>query len=164
MNPSLAKKLSNLPKKPGVYLHKDQDGAVLYVGKAVNLRNRVSSYFKKDAGTGSVRIQNMIAKIADLDFVVVDNELESLVLENNLIKQYRPKYNVLLRDDKNYLFIKINLKDEIPTIQYENFSLLRQYHSRNQAVFLLPHRQMPGRVFWQNLPGRLPELLHQKYH
>ena len=119
MNPSLAKKLSNLPKKPGVYLHKDQDGAVLYVGKAVNLRNRVSSYFKKDAGTGSVRIQNMIAKIADLDFVVVDNELESLVLENNLIKQYRPKYNVLLRDDKNYLFIKINLKDEIPTIQYE---------------------------------------------
>src|SRR3989344_5052275 len=119
MNPSLAKKLSNLPKKPGVYLHKDQDGAVLYVGKAVNLRNRVSSYFKKDAGTGSVRIQNMIAKIADLDFVVVDNELESLVLENNLIKQYRPKYNVLLRDDKNYLFIKINLKDEITTIQYE---------------------------------------------
>ncbi len=119
MNPSLAQKLANLPKKPGVYLHKDKDGVVLYVGKAVNLRNRVSSYFKKDAGAGSIRIQNMIAKIADLDFVVVDNELESLVLENNLIKQYRPKYNVALRDDKNYLFIKINVKDEIPTVQYE---------------------------------------------
>ena len=119
MHASLAKKLANLPKKPGVYLHKDKDGTVLYVGKAVNLRNRVSSYFKKDAGAGSIRIQNMIAQIADLDFVVVDNELESLVLENNLIKQSRPKYNVLLRDDKNYLFIKINLKDEIPTIQYE---------------------------------------------
>ncbi len=124
MNDRLAQKLSQLPKKPGVYLHKDAEGAVLYVGKAINLRNRVASYFKKDGGDNrGVRIENMIAQIADLDYIITDNEIESLILENNLIKQYRPKYNVMLRDDKNYLFIKINIKDEIPTIQYERKAL-----------------------------------------
>src|SRR3989344_9602262 len=115
----LSEKLADLPKKPGVYTFKGAKGLVLYVGKAVNLRNRVSSYFKKDAGLGSVRIQNMISQIADLDYVITDNELESLVLENNFIKEMRPKYNVMLRDDKNYLFIKINLDDEIPTISFQ---------------------------------------------
>lgn len=119
MQKALAQKLKNLPQKPGVYIFKDAKGLVLYVGKAVNIRNRVSSYFRKNAGEDSVRIQNMISQIANLDYTVTDNELESLILENNFIKQLKPKYNVMLRDDKNYLFIKINLKDEIPTIDYE---------------------------------------------
>src|SRR6185503_17169635 len=112
--------LADLPQKPGVYIFKDAQGLILYVGKAVKLKNRVSSYFKKDAGLDrGPRIQLMISQIADINYTVTDNETESLILENNFIKQFKPKYNVLLRDDKNYLFIKINLKDEIPTIGYE---------------------------------------------
>ena len=120
MQKALADKLADLPQKPGVYVFKDAAGLVLYVGKAVKLKNRVSSYFKKDAGIDrGTRIQIMISLIKDLDYTVTDNETESLILENNFIKQFKPKYNVLLRDDKNYLFIKINLKDQIPTIGYE---------------------------------------------
>jgi excinuclease ABC subunit C len=116
----LDQKLKDLPQKPGVYIFKDAKGLVLYVGKAVRLKNRVSSYFKKDGGDNrGPRIQLMISLITDLDYTVTDNETESLILEKNFIKQLKPKYNVDLRDDKNYLFIKINLKDEIPTIGYE---------------------------------------------
>ncbi|MBX4187085.1 MAG: excinuclease ABC subunit UvrC [Candidatus Doudnabacteria bacterium] len=118
MNPVLTKKLQDLPQKPGVYMFKDAKGLVLYVGKAVKLKNRVVSYFRQDAGH-STRIQHMIARIQDLDYIVTDNEVESLVLENNFIKQLQPRYNVRMRDDKNYLFIKINIKDEIPTIAYD---------------------------------------------
>src|SRR4051812_28321772 len=120
MNTVLSKKLNDLPQKPGVYIFKDAKGLVLYVGKAVKLKNRVSSYFKKDGGDNrGPRIEVMISKITDLDFMVTDTEVESLVLEKNFIKQLKPKYNVDLRDDKNYLFVKINIKDEIPTIDYE---------------------------------------------
>ncbi|HEX9503800.1 MAG TPA: excinuclease ABC subunit UvrC [Patescibacteria group bacterium] len=120
MNKLVAKKLNDLPRKPGVYTFKDAKGLILYVGKAVNLRSRVTSYFKKDGGDNrGPRIQLMISQITDLDYTVTDNEHESLLLEKNFIKQLKPKYNVDLRDDKNYLFIKINLKDEIPTISYD---------------------------------------------
>ncbi len=115
----ISQKLKDLPQKPGVYIFKDAAGAILYVGKAIKLKTRVSSYFKKDGGDNrGIRIQNMITRIADLDYTVTDNETESLILENNFIKQLKPKYNVSLRDDKNYLFIKINTQDEIPTISY----------------------------------------------
>jgi excinuclease ABC subunit C len=119
MEKLVAQKIPDLPKRPGIYIFKDAKGLVLYVGKAINLRSRVSSYLRADAGHGVPRIQNMITQITDLDYVITDNETESLILENNFIKQLKPKYNVLLRDDKNYLFIKINLQDEIPTIEYE---------------------------------------------
>ncbi len=119
MQKTLNQKIKELPSKPGVYIFKDAKGLILYVGKAINLKNRVRSYFRKDAGLGSPRVHYMITQIKDLDYVVTDNELESLVLENNFIKQMQPKYNVRLRDDKNYLFIKINIKDEIPTVEYD---------------------------------------------
>jgi excinuclease ABC subunit C len=119
MSKSIQQKISELPQKPGVYLFKDDTGTVIYVGKAVKLRNRVSSYFRKDGGAGSVRIQSMISKIKDFDYTVTDNEVESLVLENNFIKEFRPKYNVRMRDDKNYLFIRVNVQDQIPTIAYD---------------------------------------------
>ncbi|HYE22703.1 MAG TPA: excinuclease ABC subunit UvrC [Verrucomicrobiae bacterium] len=118
MSKVLSEKIKELPKRSGVYIFKDSSGMVLYVGKAVRLRDRVSSYFKDD-DKRDTRIQLMIGQIADFDYVVTDNEVESLVLENNFIKQLKPKYNVRLRDDKNYLFIKINLQDEIPTIEYD---------------------------------------------
>lgn len=126
----LAKKLKNLPSKPGVYVFKDARGSVLYVGKAINLKNRVSSYFARssDRASGRMtgRIQLMISQIKYLDYTVTDNEAESLILENNFIKQLKPKYNVMLRDDKNYLFLKISAEggttsggnNSIPTIEF----------------------------------------------
>src|SRR6202521_4478357 len=97
----LREKVGNLPLQPGVYLFKDAGDTILYVGKARSLRGRVKSYFlesrSQDAKTGS-----LVREIADLDYIVVDNEKEALALENNLIKQHKPKFNVLLRDDKTY--------------------------------------------------------------
>jgi len=102
----LEEKLSNLPTSPGVYIMKDENGNVIYVGKAVNLRNRVRQYFQNSQDMPS-KTRLMVRKIKDLDYIVTDNEVEALILECNLIKEYRPKYNVLLRDDKNYQYIKI---------------------------------------------------------
>ena len=115
MDINFKEKLQGLPQKPGVYLFKNSDGQILYVGKAKNLRNRVRSYFVR-SNNHLPRTAIMIGEIADLDFVVVSSEVESLILENNFIKQYRPRFNVRLRDDKNYLFIKIDYESDIPQI------------------------------------------------
>lgn len=102
----LSEKIKLLPKKPGVYQFKDSEGTIIYVGKAKSLRNRVNSYFLKNGGhTGRTRV--MVKRIADLEFIVVQNELDALLLENNLIKKYQPRYNVLLKDDKTYPWICI---------------------------------------------------------
>nr|WP_052670936.1 excinuclease ABC subunit UvrC [Caldicellulosiruptor morganii] len=102
---TIQEKLANLPTTPGVYIMKDENGRVIYVGKAVNLRNRVRQYFQNSDMTPKTRL--MVSKIKDFDYIVTDTEVEALILECNLIKEYRPKYNVLLRDDKNYQYIKI---------------------------------------------------------
>jgi excinuclease ABC subunit C len=102
----LREKAAQLPLQPGVYLYKDTHGAVLYVGKAKNLRNRVRSYFNEDRLADS-RTGTLIAEAFDVDYILVDNEKEALALENNLIKQYKPRFNVLLRDDKTYPYIKL---------------------------------------------------------
>jgi len=102
---TIQEKLANLPTTPGVYIMKDENGKVIYVGKAVNLRNRVRQYFQNSDLTPKTRL--MVKKIKDFDYIVTDTEVEALILECNLIKEYRPKYNVLLRDDKNYQYIKI---------------------------------------------------------
>ncbi|WP_271629338.1 excinuclease ABC subunit UvrC [Caldicellulosiruptor sp. DIB 104C] len=102
---TLQEKLANLPTTPGVYIMKDENGKVIYVGKAVNLRNRVRQYFQNSDMTPKTRL--MVKKIKDFEYIVTDTEVEALILECNLIKEYRPKYNVLLRDDKNYQYIKI---------------------------------------------------------
>ena len=101
-------KAAQLPEAPGVYLFRDAGGAVVYVGKARSLRNRVRSYFLEsrgaDAKTGSLALE-----MADIGTIVVDNEREALALEHNLIKQYKPKFNVMLRDDKTYPYIKLTM-------------------------------------------------------
>lgn len=102
---SLKDKISTLPKKPGIYQYFDKNGKILYVGKAKNLKNRVSSYFVKNQESGKTRI--LVRQIADLKFIVVDTELDALLLENSLIKEFQPKYNIMLKDDKTYPWICI---------------------------------------------------------
>ncbi len=110
----IKEELKKLPKDPGVYLMKDKDDNIIYVGKAVNLKNRVSSYFRKTNKTD--RILKMVSLIDHFEYIVVSNEAEALILECNLIKKNRPKYNVLLKDDKTYPYIKIDVKSDFPNV------------------------------------------------
>ncbi|HOB87955.1 MAG: excinuclease ABC subunit UvrC [Bacillota bacterium] len=112
---NLIERVKGLPDRPGVYVMKDSSGRVIYVGKASSLRNRVRSYFQSSAGL-SKRIQVLIDRIADFEYIVTDSEVEALILENNLIKKHRPGFNVRLRDDKTYPFIKITLAEDFPRV------------------------------------------------
>ncbi len=109
--------LKKLPNSPGVYIMRDAAGGVLYVGKAVNLHNRVRSYFRANVGRGPA-IDQMISLIDHFEYIVTDSELEALVLENNLIKEHSPKYNTLLKDDKTYPYIKVTVGDEFPRVMF----------------------------------------------
>ena len=106
----LQEKLKRLPAKPGCYLFKDKNGKILYVGKAGVLRNRVRSYFQKSRPFHP-KLEALVRKIADLEWIVTDSEVEALILENNLIKENKPRYNVSLRDDKSYPYIRITNED-----------------------------------------------------
>ena len=114
--PNVAEKLKQLPKSPGCYIYRDEEGEVLYVGKAINLRNRVRSYFQASTQHGA-RIERMVFRVRDLEWIVVDSELEALVLECNLIKKHRPPYNVRLRDDKSYPYIVIT-NEKFPRVLF----------------------------------------------
>ncbi|MCD7725163.1 MAG: excinuclease ABC subunit UvrC [Clostridiales bacterium] len=109
--------LKKLPNAPGVYLMHDDNDTIIYVGKAVNLHNRVRSYFRKIVGRGP-QIDRMVQQIARFEYIVTDSELEALVLENNLIKEYSPKYNTMLKDDKTYPYIKVTLGEEYPRVLF----------------------------------------------
>lgn len=109
--------LKKLPNSPGVYIMHDADDAIIYVGKAVNLHNRVRSYFRKIVGRGP-QIDKMVEQIARFEYIVTDSELEALVLENNLIKEHSPKYNTMLKDDKTYPYIKVTVGEEYPRILF----------------------------------------------
>jgi len=111
----LEEKLKTLPQQPGCYLFKDAAGEIIYVGKAVNLRNRVRSYFQKGQ-KGSPKTRKLVSRVTDLNIVVVDNELEALVLECNLIKQHRPIYNIRLRDDKQYPYLLLTVIEPFPRL------------------------------------------------
>lgn len=113
---AVSEKLKTLPTSPGCYVYRDERGDVLYVGKAINLRNRVRSYFQKGAKLGP-KNERLVRKIVDLEWIVVDSELEALVLECNLIKQHRPPYNVVMRDDKSYPYIVIT-KENFPRVMF----------------------------------------------
>ena len=109
--------LKKLPPKPGVYIMHDERDAIIYVGKAVNLHNRVRSYFRKIVGRGP-QIDQMVKQIARFEYIVTDSELEALILENNLIKEHRPKYNTMLKDDKTYPYIKVTVGEPYPRILF----------------------------------------------
>ena len=114
-NDKIEEKLSTLPENPGVYLMKNSNGKIIYVGKAVILKNRVRQYFRKTEKTA--RIEKMVSLIHDFEYIITDTEDEALILECNLIKKYKPKFNVLLKDDKTYPYIKVGEKNGKPIIQ-----------------------------------------------
>jgi excinuclease ABC subunit C len=142
-------KAAQLPLRPGVYLFKDAAGTILYVGKALSLRHRVKSYFLEnrwtDAKTGS-----LVREIADLDYIVVDNEAEALALENNLIKRHKPKFNVLLRDDKTYPYIKFTACEKYPRVY------VTRRLTKDGSIYFGPY-------FPAGLAYRLVHLIHKHF-
>jgi excinuclease ABC subunit C len=145
----LREKVANLPLQPGVYLFQDAGGAILYVGKAGSLRNRVRTYFLEsswqDAKTGS-----LVREIADIDYIVVDNEKEALALENNLIKQHKPKFNVLLRDDKTYPYIRYTAFEKFPRVY------VTRRLKKDGSIYFGPY--FPARLAYQ-----LVNLIHKHF-
>mgnify|MGYP003251238365 FL=1 len=113
----IQEELRKLPRCPGVYIMHDEADTIIYVGKAVNLHNRVRSYFRKNIGRGP-QIDKMVTLISRFEYIVTDSELEALVLENNLIKEHRPKYNTMLKDDKTYPYIKVTVGEEFPRVLF----------------------------------------------
>jgi len=111
----LEEKLRNLPDQPGVYIMKDEMGEIIYIGKAVSLKNRVRQYFQSSRNH-SPKVRAMVARIKDFEYILTDSELEALILECNLIKKHRPRYNVLLKDDKHYPYIEITTEEDYPRI------------------------------------------------
>jgi excinuclease ABC subunit C len=119
---SIRKKISAVPHKPGVYLHRDRFGTVIYVGKALNLRKRVSQYFQSSRRMGwDLKFNALVEAIRDFDVHVVRSEPEALLLESKLIKEFKPRFNISLRDDKRYLMLKVNLNDPIPNFTFTRF-------------------------------------------
>ncbi|HTP09221.1 MAG TPA: excinuclease ABC subunit UvrC [Anaerolineae bacterium] len=114
-NEKVAEKLKTLPTKPGVYQYFDANGKIIYVGKAINLRNRVRSYFHLSADHGP-KTERLVAEIADLEWIITDSELEALLLESNLIKRHKPRFNIRLKDDKRYPYIKVEWQNAYPKI------------------------------------------------
>jgi excinuclease ABC subunit C len=127
--PAVEEKLKTLPTRPGCYLHKDAHGAILYVGKAVNLRSRVRSYFQKSANH-TTKIRRLVSQVADIEILVTDTELEALVLECSLIKKHQPPYNVRLRDDKQYPYLCLTLREPFPRLV-----LVRKVRDDNNRYF-----------------------------
>jgi excinuclease ABC subunit C len=127
--PDIKERLDSIPTRPGVYLMKGEADEVLYVGKAINLRNRLRSYFQASSAL-SPRVRRLVENAADLDFFVTDSELEALILECNLIKRHRPHYNVRLKDDKRYPYVKISWQEDFPRV-----TVVRRMHADGARYF-----------------------------
>jgi len=145
----LHQKIRTLPTSPGVYLYKNADGQIIYVGKANNLRSRVRSYFLEGAAANA-KTGTLLREAVDLDYVVVDNEKEALALENNLIKQKKPRYNILLRDDKTYPYIKLTIGERYPRV-----FPTRRLRKDGSLYF--------GPYFPTSLAYRLVDLIHRHF-
>ena len=117
MNTSLAQKLKNLPNSPGVYFHKSASGEVIYVGKAAVLKNRVRQYFQESRDSDA-KTRALVAEIEDTDWIETDSEIDALFLESEMVKRYMPRYNILLRDDKSQLYVRIDIKSEWPHVSF----------------------------------------------
>ena len=129
---NIQEELKKLPNQPGVYIMRDDKDTIMYVGKAINLHNRVRSYFRKIVGRGP-QIDRMVSQIARFEYIVTDSELEALVLENNLIKENSPRYNTMLKDDKTYPYIKVTVSEDYPRILFSR--LMKKDKSRYFGPF-----------------------------
>ncbi|HZD47582.1 MAG TPA: excinuclease ABC subunit UvrC, partial [Silvibacterium sp.] len=145
----LEEKIRTLPARPGVYLYKNADGEVIYVGKAKNLRARVRSYLL-EAAQANAKTGSLMRDAVDVDYILVDNEHEALALENNLIKQRKPRFNILLRDDKTYPYVKLTLGDRYPKV-----FVTRRLRKDGGAYY--------GPYFPGNLAYRIAELIHRSF-
>ncbi len=145
----LYEKIRNLPTQPGVYLYKNAEGEVIYVGKAKNLRSRVRSYLL-EASQANAKTGSLMREAVDLDYILVANEHEALALENNLIKQRKPRFNILLRDDKTYPYVKLTLADRYPKV------FVTRRLRKDGAAYYGPY--FPG-----NLAYRIVELIHRSF-
>ncbi len=145
----LHQKIRTLPTSPGVYLYKDAEGRIIYVGKANNLRSRVRSYFLEGAAENA-KTGTLVREAVDLDYIVVDNEKEALALENNLIKQKKPRYNILLRDDKSYPYIKLTMGERYPRVY-----ATRRLRKDGSLYF--------GPYFPTSLAYRIVDLIHRNF-
>lgn len=154
----IAKKLKELPRQPGVYFHKDASGEIIYVGKAAVLKNRVRQYFQVSRGRDP-KTEALVREIADVEWMVVDSEIEALFLEGELIRRYMPRYNILLRDDKALSYIRIGYDDDYPTVSttrrplddgakyygpYNSTATIRQALKLLRRVFPYATKQIPG--------------------
>src|SRR2546426_4676774 len=144
----IREKVAQLPVSPGVYLYKDAHGKVIYVGKAKSLRSRVRSYFS-DERLSDVKTGTLIAEARDIDYILVDNEKEALALENNLIKQWKPRFNILLRDDKTYPYIKLTSE------KYPRVYVTRRLCKDGSTYY--------GPYFPANLAYRLVNFIHRSF-
>jgi len=138
---TLEEKLQNLPEEPGVYIMKDAKGHIIYIGKALSLWNRVRSYFQK--GSKGEKTEIMVRQISDIETIVTHTELEALALESNLIKKHRPRYNIILRDDKNYPYLRFDLKAEYPRLE-----VVRRL-KKDGALYYGPY--VPAGGMWESL-------------
>jgi len=145
----LHEKMRTLPQQPGVYLYKNADGEVIYVGKAKNLRSRVRSYLL-EASQANAKTGSLMREAVDVDYILVDNEHEALALENNLIKQRKPRFNILLRDDKTYPYVKLTLADRYPKI-----FVTRRLRKDGSAYY--------GPYFPGNLAYRVADVIHRSF-
>ena len=130
---SFQSSLNKLPKSSGVYLMKDESNQVIYVGKAANLRNRVSSYFQSYS-RHDFKIRTLVSKISRFETIVTESEQEALILESNLIKEHQPKYNARLKDDKSYPFIKIDVSEQFPQVY-----ITRRVNKKDGARYFGPY-------------------------
>jgi len=168
----LLKKIRALPDKPGIYQYFDEDGKLLYIGKAKSLKKRVKSYFRfnpfRPADNLSPRIYKMISEAKDLNYIVVDNENDALILENSLIKQLKPKYNILLRDDKTYPYIYVNLDEKFPRLEItrkvvkgKNIRYFGPFSSGAGAILKTIYEEIPLVQSKSCLKGKKACLYHQ---
>jgi len=146
----LIEKIRTLPTQPGVYLYKNAEGEVIYVGKAKSLRARVRSYFQEGVGELNAKTGSLLREAVDVEYIVVDNEKEALALENNLIKQKKPRFNILLRDDKTYPYIKLTLAERFPRV-----FVTRRLKKDGSEYF--------GPYFPGNLAYRIVDLIHRHF-
>ncbi len=145
----LYEKIRTLPTQPGVYLYKNAEGEVIYVGKANNLRSRVRSYLL-EASQANAKTGSLMREAVDIEYILVANEHEALALENNLIKQRKPRFNILLRDDKTYPYVKLTLADRFPKV------FVTRRLRKDGAAYYGPY--FPG-----NLAYRVVELIHRSF-